>query len=257
MGENGMAEYRIDELARAAGTTSRNVRAYQERGLLPPPVRRIGRALIYDDSHLERLKIIDVLLQRGFTTAHIADFITGWETGKDLTEILGLQHAVTAAWGQPDETLQVPRELIDTFLGEEAADPEILARLAELGLARIGTETVEFTDPQLLENFAELHGYGFRLGRLADLQAAVSGRLDEIAHDMMAAAKEHIVDAHGPGWLPDTDDEIAETAKMLTHLRGLAVTAVNNTLARSLDRVLREELGDYLAEAVDRRAKEN
>ena len=32
-----MAEYRIDDLARAAGTTARNVRAYQERGLLPPP----------------------------------------------------------------------------------------------------------------------------------------------------------------------------------------------------------------------------
>ena len=74
---------------------------------------------------------------------------------------------------------------------------------------------------------------------------------------MMSVAKQQIVDAHGPGWLPDTDDEIAETAKMLNHLRGLAVTAVNNTLARSLDRVLREELGDYLAEAVDRRAKEH
>src|SRR5437588_784942 len=99
-----MAEYRIDDLARAGGTTSRNVRAYQERGLLPAPTKRRGRALIYDESHLERLKIIDALLQRGFTTAHIADFITSWETGKDLTEILGLQHAVTATWGQ-GETL--------------------------------------------------------------------------------------------------------------------------------------------------------
>ncbi|MFB9386717.1 MerR family transcriptional regulator [Pseudonocardia petroleophila] len=35
-------EYRIDELAHTAGTTVRNIRAYQDRGLLPPP-RRVGR----------------------------------------------------------------------------------------------------------------------------------------------------------------------------------------------------------------------
>lgn len=39
-----MTEYRIDELAHAAGTTSRNVRAYRERGLLPPPRKRGGSA---------------------------------------------------------------------------------------------------------------------------------------------------------------------------------------------------------------------
>jgi hypothetical protein len=33
----------IEELAEDSGTTVRNIRVYQERGLLPPPVRR-GRA---------------------------------------------------------------------------------------------------------------------------------------------------------------------------------------------------------------------
>ena len=33
-----MGEYRIDELARLAGTTVRNVRVYQDRGLLSCPV---------------------------------------------------------------------------------------------------------------------------------------------------------------------------------------------------------------------------
>ena len=33
-------EYTIDQLARAARTTVRNVRAYQDRGLIPPPERR-------------------------------------------------------------------------------------------------------------------------------------------------------------------------------------------------------------------------
>jgi DNA-binding transcriptional MerR regulator len=64
-----MAEYRIDDLARAAGITARRVRAHQERGLLPPPEKR-GRDGYYNDSHLVGLKLIDSLLSRGFTTAH-------------------------------------------------------------------------------------------------------------------------------------------------------------------------------------------
>lgn len=252
-----MAEYRIDDLARAAGTTSRNVRAYQERGLLPVPTKRSGRAFVYDESHLERLKIIDALLQRGFTTAHIADFITSWETGKDLTEILGLQHAVTATWGK-GEVLEVPRELVATVLGETDAsldETDLLARLSELGLARLHEETVEFTEPELLTTFVELHGYGIGLRRLLDLYSSVLSRVDDIAGLMVAAAKDHLVDEHGPGWLPETNQEIAETTDMLNHLRELGVTSVHTGLAQALDRALRSELGDYLATAALRRGR--
>ncbi|WP_156516393.1 MerR family transcriptional regulator, partial [Rhodococcus sp. EPR-147] len=97
-------EYRIDDLAREAKTTTRNVRAYQERGLLPPPTLR-GRVGIYGDDHLTRLKVIDSLLQRGFTSVHIADFLSGWEQGKDLGEILGLQEIVTRKWSSEETTV--------------------------------------------------------------------------------------------------------------------------------------------------------
>lgn len=253
-GEARMAEYRIDDLARAAGTTTRNVRAYQERGLLTAPTRRVGRALIYDDSHLARLKIIDALLQRGFTTAHIGDFITSWETGKDLTEVLGLQQAVTATWGKPEEPLEVPRELLDTFLGGGEVSPvtgDELERLTELGLARVHEETVEFTQPELLGIFADLHGYGYNLTGLIDVYAAVVDRVEDIARRMVVAAKDQIVAEHGPGWLPGTDTEVAATAKMLNHLRELGVTAVQNSLAQALDRVLQSELGAYLESAAE------
>ena len=43
---DAMGEYRIDELARLAGATVRNIRVYQDRGLLAPP-RRDGRVGIY------------------------------------------------------------------------------------------------------------------------------------------------------------------------------------------------------------------
>ena len=65
-----MAEYRIDELARLADTTVRNVRVYQDRGLLAPP-RRQGRVGIYSEAHLARLRLIGQLLRRGYTFANI------------------------------------------------------------------------------------------------------------------------------------------------------------------------------------------
>nr|WP_067699545.1 MerR family transcriptional regulator [Nocardia jejuensis] len=251
-----MAEYRIDDLAQAAGTTTRNVRAYQERGLLPTPTRRVGRALIYDESHLGRLKIIDSLLQRGFTTAHIADFITSWETGKDLTEVLGLQQAVTSTWGKSEEPLEVPRELVDTLLGDTGEEPVTggdLDRLAELGLVRLHEHTVEFTQPDLLDTFAALHGYGYDLSGVIDVYAAVGRKVEDIARLMVTTAKDQIVSAHGPGWLPDTDAETSALTKMLNHLRELSVTAVQNNLAQALDRVLRDELSAYLEVAAEQR----
>lgn len=49
--------YKLDELAKAAGTSSRTVRYYVQRGLLPPPVFR-GKDSAYSHEHLLRLRAI-------------------------------------------------------------------------------------------------------------------------------------------------------------------------------------------------------
>ncbi|MGB7240082.1 MAG: MerR family transcriptional regulator [Rhodococcus sp. (in: high G+C Gram-positive bacteria)] len=239
-------EYRIDDLAHAAGTTTRNVRAYRERGLLPPPEKR-GRIGIYDDVHLARLRLIDVLLQRGFTTSHISDFITGWENGKDLAEVLGLQNAVTEQWSN-DEVVEIPLDMVDEFLG----DSDQLTRLQALGLARVDGDTCIFTDPELLSGFSSLSEYGFTIGQLIDVHERIHAAVDGIAKDMIGTAKNHIVDLHGEGWLPG-DDEVGATTDMLVKMRELAVHSVTAILARTLDENLQHELGDYLTTALQNR----
>ncbi|MBX3201014.1 MAG: MerR family transcriptional regulator [Labilithrix sp.] len=49
--------YKLDELARAAGTSARTVRYYVQRGLLPPPAFR-GKDSAYGHEHLVRLRAI-------------------------------------------------------------------------------------------------------------------------------------------------------------------------------------------------------
>ena len=85
-----MPEYRIDELAREADTTVRNVRAYQDRGLIPPP-RPPGSGRIYTHAHLARLRLIGQLLERGYTLANIAELVSAWERGQDIGKLLGLE----------------------------------------------------------------------------------------------------------------------------------------------------------------------
>src|SRR3712207_2361123 len=98
-----MAGMTIDELARRAGTTSRNVRAYQERGLVPPP-DRAGRVGVYGEGHLARLRLIASLLDRGFSLASIGELLRAWEAGHSVRDVLGLEAAATAV-DEPEPVL--------------------------------------------------------------------------------------------------------------------------------------------------------
>lgn len=87
-------EYSVTELARVTDCTVRNLRAYQDRGVLAPPARR-GRVGIYDDSHVSRIKLIKHLLLRGYTLASIRDIVQAIDEGQDLRSILGLEADLT------------------------------------------------------------------------------------------------------------------------------------------------------------------
>lgn len=240
-----MAEYRIDDLARAAGTTTRNVRAYQERGLLPPPEKR-GRVGYYNDNHLVRLQLIDSLLSRGFTTAHIQDFITSWETGNDIAEVLGLENTLTERWAQ-GETMRLPREFVGDVLG--AHDDAVIDRLVSMGLARIEGDDCVLVEPELLKGFAELRQFGFSLGHLLDVHADTDQLMRRIAVRIIGEAKDQIIAEHGAGWMPE-GDEIAAATDMLQRMRTIGTRSVQIALARAMDHALQDELGAYVAQAM-------
>lgn len=69
-------EYRIEQLAQAGGVAVDTIRFYQGKGLLDPP-RRDGRVTWYSERHLDRLRRIRALQQRGFTLAVIRRFLAG------------------------------------------------------------------------------------------------------------------------------------------------------------------------------------
>src|SRR4051794_21532524 len=142
-----VTDYRVDDLARAAGTTARNVRLYQERGLLPPP-RLAGRVGWYDDSHLARLRLITPLLDRGFSLANIAELLTTWESGRDLSSVLGIEQVLTVPWNDEDPapvTLAELREAFGDDFGPGEAD-----RLVDIGLLQRHGRRYVVPSPALL-----------------------------------------------------------------------------------------------------------
>ncbi len=69
-----MPEYRVDALAAEAGVSVDVVRSYQSKGLLPPP-RHKGRLALYGVRHLERLRTIRDLKERGHSLRAIATML--------------------------------------------------------------------------------------------------------------------------------------------------------------------------------------
>jgi DNA-binding transcriptional MerR regulator len=93
----------VDEVARRAGTTTRNVRALQTLGLLPGP-RLSGRTGLYGQDHLDRLLAILRLQQAGFSLGAIGALFDAWERGLTLEDVLGVSRSSAASRRPEGET---------------------------------------------------------------------------------------------------------------------------------------------------------
>lgn len=72
----GIADIRVEELARRADVSVDTIRFYQKRQLLAPP-RREGRIAWYGADHVERLQRIKELQRQGFSLAVIRRLVAG------------------------------------------------------------------------------------------------------------------------------------------------------------------------------------
>jgi DNA-binding transcriptional MerR regulator len=79
----------IDELARAAGTTTRRIRSFQTMGLLPGPELQ-GRTGWYGPSHRDRLAAILRLQQQGFSLESVQVLFQALARGESLSDLVGL-----------------------------------------------------------------------------------------------------------------------------------------------------------------------
>ena len=171
-GGGGDAVYTIDELAHATGMTTRNIRAHQSRGLLPPPVVR-GRTGYYSDEHAARLRLIVRMQADGFNLGAIRRVLDSVPSGT-ARRVVDFESALRAAWEQEPVEVVAAEELARRF---GTADPELIRRSERIGLIRdLGDGRFEVRSPMLLRTAEQLVSLGL------PLEACISAAEDVARH---------------------------------------------------------------------------
>ncbi|MCX5199997.1 MerR family transcriptional regulator [Streptomyces sp. NBC_00237] len=247
-GRQAEAEYRIEDLAHHSGATVRTIRAYQDRGLLPKPERR-GRANVYGDVHLARLRQVADLLDRGYTLASIKELLEAWDAGRGLGGVLGLVAEVGGPWSD-EEASRITRAELDARFGGRPDDSAV-AEAVELGvLERIEGREDEFLvpSPQELAVAAELYASGVPLRAISGHLRELRGQVEHIAARFLEFTTEHVF-ARYLGHTPPTDADAAEAAALVRRLRPLAQQSVDAELARAMRLFATRHLQQHLGAA--------
>jgi DNA-binding transcriptional MerR regulator len=234
----------IDDLAREAGTTTRNVRAYQTRGLLPPP-KLVGRVGYYGEEHLVRLRLIARLQERGYSLAAIDDLVHAWSQQKSLADLLGFAHELRPDDDDEREVVVSETELASRF-PTIVGDDTLVARSMALGIViptdadAHGVPQYRVPSPRLLDVGQALVQIGVPLTEVLDVLAELRSHANEIASSMVRMFARHVIAPWAASGQP-----LEQLPDLLDRIRGtkpLPIAAVNAVLAQALEREVRSVL---------------
>jgi DNA-binding transcriptional MerR regulator len=226
-------EYRIEQLAQAAGVAVDTIRFYQGKGLLDPP-RRDGRITWYSAAHLDRLRRVRDLQQRGFTLTVIRRFLDGELEASDEA----LVEAVTAP--AAPETLT-----LDELAARSGIAQPLLKNLEQAGLLVPLTDGEEprypAEDLEALAAGLKLVEAGVPIGSLMELGAEHAAAVEQTARHAVVLFDRHVRERiQAEGRPPqDVERELLRTFEDLLEASG---TLVRHHFERTLLRAAREHI---------------
>lgn len=242
-----VVEFSVGELARTARTSVRNVRAYQDRGLIPPPERR-GRKGVYGQEHLSRLRIIGQLLTRGYTLNSIGEMLQAWDQGHGLAELLGLETAVSSPWTDEAPAHYSLVDLVRMF--GTRFSTRWLARADELGVLKVDGTRFRAPSPRMLQAGAELAKAGIPMDDLLEVVVSLRANVERAAEEMVLLVERHIVERYGDEMLPAED--MSQLGDLIWRLRPLVEMAVHAEVARAMEIAASSHLGDRLGNILEK-----
>lgn len=233
-GERRDDEFSIDELARRAGSNVRNVRLYQERGLLPPP-RRVGRSNWYGPEHLSRMELILSMLGKGYPLAAIRELLEAWQGQRSLADILGFEEALSAPFGAEEPKHYTVEQVLAMFpprTGEEAE--RLFKKAAAMELLIPDGDGFLAPSPSFVETGAQLVSEGIPVAALLDAAASVYRAADKLASTFVDLFIDHV-------WRPFVEEgmppeRLPDITATLERARPLATQAVVPVLAQALEK---------------------
>jgi DNA-binding transcriptional MerR regulator len=215
----------------------RSLRVLQDKGLLPPPALR-GRTGWYDDHHLARVRLVLRLQQRGFTLSAINELIRAWENGRNLSDVLGLEEALTNPWTEEAPGRATQAEL-EARIGQ-CLTPEQLERMVRIGTLTPDGDGYVIPSPALIAAGIEMVKTGLPLDAVLDVSTTLGADLRAVAGRLTDSVAEYLV-SDTPDGLPD--DNVMELIGTIDRLRAQAGASVSVWFALMMD----EAVADYVS----------
>jgi DNA-binding transcriptional MerR regulator len=235
------SELTIDELARRAGMTVRNVRAHQSRGLLPPPEIR-GRTGYYAEEHVDRLELIKDLQAEGYSL-EVIKRILDQSPGTTAAEVLNFTRAVTEPFGDEQPELVSQAEMVERWGDQLTA--KLAERIQKLGFVRpVGDGQFEVLSPRLQAVSEELADLGIPLDTAVDTTAEVKRHAQAVANAYVKLFLVHVWRPFQDAGEPDSD--WPKVRESLDRARPLAVESLvaifQLVMTQTVEKALEREL---------------
>ncbi len=218
----------IDDLAAATRLPSRTIRFYQSRGALMPPEIR-GRVAYYGPPHVERLKLIAQLQDRGLRIDAIGDLLKKIDKGElDLASWLGVEEQMQAPWAS-DRPRTVTEDELYELAG--ARRPGLLSDLSRAKIVERRGDVYLVASPALLATAVKLEAVGIDLETAADASRRLRKHLGRAVADLV----ELFVSQVKTGQV-----DVTASGALFAALRGAGTEAVRVLFAREMEKALRE-----------------
>lgn len=233
----------IDELAAASRVPSRTIRFYQSRGALMNPAIR-GRVAYYGKQHVERLKLIAQLQDRGLRIDAIGDLMKRIDRGEiDLAEWLGVEEQVQQPWAT-DQARTVSESELYTIAGSRR--PGLLADLQRAGVVERKGDVYFVGSPALLGMAMKLENVGIDLETASAASAILRKHLGRAVGELVDLFLDRVKEGHV---------SIAESGKLFEAFRTVGVDSVRVLFAREMEGALRKLVASGKLASLSARAR--
>lgn len=208
----------VEELSALAGTTVRNLRAFQDKGIIPPPAKR-GRQAVYGEAHLYRLQLLLRLQSRGYSLNGIKELIDAAEQGRNVRELIGLDTVITTPLMPSNSTPgTVTNAQLLRMFGYKRMPKVLLRQAVDLGFLLPEGRRYRVGEILMLEAAADLVKNGIELTDLLEIARRLRENMDRMAEDITWRLAKSI-DSYGSDIPPQKDmPRIAALIQLLRRL---------------------------------------
>ncbi|ONM46423.1 MerR family transcriptional regulator [Nocardia donostiensis] len=219
-----MPRYSRTQLAERSGVPARTIRYYHSLGLLPKP-GRAGKAVVYDDQHLERLRDIAAMQARGLRLDAIGEiFATDAPPPADWRTLFDPR--------TPVEGTTIDDDALTELLGDRR--PEILDELITAQYLERRGDQWHIPDQPMLTGALILYDIGTDIALSRELRIMIRHRIAELADDIVRAFRDAVGTSYG-------GQEISgDLSRFRDRLRAAAREVGGATLADEIERAARE-----------------